>query len=174
MTQKIALEFLRGCGVYNAKDIAGFDPDHAEQLIKQGFAQKAAVQPKATLIAQLGLDGPDIKAMVDKAVAQLRAEIEGDIAAREAKIEGDKESLEQAWLAYEAKVEALNQREQAIDLRVAEVAAREQALEARIAAMTTDVTVTVDADGVVEAVVEAVATEAEKPVKTTGLPKQGK
>lgn len=173
MTQKIALEFLRGCGVYNAKDIAGFDPDHAEKLIEQGFAQKAAIQPKATLIAQLGLDAPDIKAMVNKAVADLRAEIEGDIAAREAKIEGDKESLEQAWLAYEAKVEDLNQREQAAAIRLEDLAKREADLEARITAMTTNVNVTVDANGEVQAVVQSVSEEAAKP-KATGLPKQGK
>lgn len=161
MTQKIALEFLRGCGVYNAKDIAGFDPDHAEKLITQGFAKKAEAQPETSVSAHLSIDDFKQK-LVESAAEELRAHLEAE-----------KQSLEQSWAAYDAKTEELSQREQAIDLRLQDVIKREGDLEARITAMKTNVNVTVDENGEVQAVVQAVSEEAAKP-KTTGLPKQGK
>lgn len=178
MTNKIALHFLRGYGNYNGGDIAGFDPDHAEALIKQGFAKKAAAQPPAGPLTTLTIAQPEMKAMLEQAVAELRAEIEADISAREVELEAQKESLEQAFAAYEAKAETLSQREAAASIRLEDLAQREADLAARIAAMRTDVTVTVDANGEVQAIVGAVASEiaeeAAKPAKATGLPKQGK
>lgn len=173
MTKKIALHFLRGYGNYNGGDIAGFDPDHAEKLITQGFAKKAAAQPETVTLAQLKIEGTELNAMVDKAVAELRTEIEGDISAREVALRERAENLEALAARLDTRVEELSQREQAIDLRLQDVIKREGDLEARITAMKTNVNVTVDENGEVQAVVQAVSEEAAKP-KTTGLPKQGK
>lgn len=157
MSTKIALHFLRGWGHYNAKDVAGFDPDHAEALIKKGYAKKAAAQPESKVTGSLSIDAGAV-------AAKLRAEFEADGAHREVEL-----SAREAALADQA--EELIMRELALGVRIEDVAKREADLEARIAAMADEDTLIVDADGVVTEVVEEGAA---KPAKASGLPKQGK
>lgn len=157
MSNKIALHFLRGWGHYNAKDVAGFDPDHAEALIKQGYAKKAAAQPEAKGVASLDID-------MGAAMAKLRAEIGADASGREAALTAREADLI-------AQAEALSAREVAVGIRLDDLIKREADLEARIAAMSDEDTLIVDADGVV---IETVEEDTAKPAKPSGLPKQGK
>ena len=156
MTQKVAVTFKRGYGVYNAGETAGFDQDHAFDLINAGIAVKAKDQPKpATIVASLAINIQDMPEFLEV-----------------------KKALEEAGQQIDLRSAALDQREAELNAREAELDRRSADLDALADALAEG-----DAD---ETVIETVteAGEVTKPdadaagekaaEKPAGLPKQGR
>ena len=104
--QKTALLLLQGWGLFNKGEIAGFDADHAAELVAKGIAAPAPDQPARTETVTLAVD---TQPLIDAAVADALAKAQTD---------------------FEALDKALDDRSAVLDQREADLAAREAALEA--------------------------------------------
>lgn len=156
MTQKVAVTFKRGYGVYNAGETAGFDPDHAFDLINAGIAKKAKDQPKpATSTVALSLNIQDMPEFLEVKKA----------------LEDAGQQIDQRSAALDQREAELNTRESELDRRSADLDALADALAEDDAGETVIETVT-EAGEVIKPDADAAGEKAaEKPA---GLPKQGR
>lgn len=124
--RKVALYFLQGWSLFNKGDVAGFDADHAQQLIDAKIAQEALDQPVGAEAMTLSM-----QSLIDGDMAEVMVQTEDYFAHRERALDQRSAGLDQRAGEIERREVDLASRHADLDQQAADLATRAAELDQR-------------------------------------------